>query len=153
VIKVFNLHEQKWEGRGDYIGRPSVLGNPFVLFKGGLSRAEVVEKYRVEWLWPIVKDGRAGKWAGRPSTLEKFEKFTKAHSPPIYPPRNNEEFRQAVWEAVEALWRRAAAGEPLNLICYCKPLACHGDVLQACLEWLLQTPVRQDHGTTGPQDH
>jgi hypothetical protein len=134
MIRVFNLHEERWAGRGDYIGRPSLLGNPFPLSRH--SRADAVEKYRREWLWPIVKDGRSGKWAGRPSTREKFERFSRAHSPPIYPPLNNEEFRQAVWEAIEALWRRAAAGEDLNLLCCCKPLSCHGDVLKSCLEWL-----------------
>jgi hypothetical protein len=139
MIQVFNLHEDTWQGRGDYIGRPSVLGNPFSLCQW--SREEAVGQYRREWLWPIVKDGLAGKWTGKPSTLGKFEQFSRAHSPPIYPPLNNEEFRQAVWEALVVLCRRAAAGEDLSLLCYCKPLDCHGDVLKSCLEWLLQTSV------------
>ncbi|UFP93617.1 DUF4326 domain-containing protein [Gloeobacter morelensis] len=39
---------------GEYIGRPSVLGNPFVLGEHG-SRDEVVEKYR-RWLWEQIKE-------------------------------------------------------------------------------------------------
>ncbi len=49
MIKVSN---KKSGGNGVYIGRPSVLGNPFVIGKDG-ERAEVIEKYlgwlRAEW--------------------------------------------------------------------------------------------------------
>jgi len=36
-----------------FVGRPSVLGNPFRIGKDG-SRAEVIEKYR-RWLWDEIK--------------------------------------------------------------------------------------------------
>lgn len=42
---------------GEYIGRPSALGNPFVIGKDG-NRAEVVEKYRV-WLSERIIKGDA----------------------------------------------------------------------------------------------
>jgi hypothetical protein len=38
---------------GEYIGRPSVLGNPFAIGHDG-TRQEVIAKYR-EWLWIKVK--------------------------------------------------------------------------------------------------
>jgi hypothetical protein len=41
------------KGEGIYIGRPSLLGNPFVIGKDG-DRAEVIAKYRI-WLWGQVK--------------------------------------------------------------------------------------------------
>jgi hypothetical protein len=46
MIKVENRH--KYSGVGVYVGRPSALGNPFVIGKDG-DRAEVIEKYR-QWL-------------------------------------------------------------------------------------------------------
>lgn len=36
-----------------YIGRPSPLGNPFVIGKDG-DRTAVIEKYR-QWLWERIK--------------------------------------------------------------------------------------------------
>ena len=49
MIEVSN---KKSGGRGIYIGRPSVLGNPFVIGRDG-DREEVIEKYlgwlRNEW--------------------------------------------------------------------------------------------------------
>ena len=38
----------------DYVGRPSVLGNPFVIGHDG-DRAEVVAKYR-RWLWIQMRE-------------------------------------------------------------------------------------------------
>lgn len=35
--------------KGEYVGRPSTLGNPFVIGKDG-DRLEVITKYR-RWLW------------------------------------------------------------------------------------------------------
>jgi hypothetical protein len=47
-IKVVN---KRWslEHGGEYVGRPSVLGNPFAIGRDG-TRDEVVAKYR-RWLW------------------------------------------------------------------------------------------------------
>jgi hypothetical protein len=41
---------------------------------------------------------------------------------------------QALWEIVSA----TEAGD-VNLICWCKPLACHGDVVKACADWMIKT--------------
>lgn len=38
---------------GAYVGRPSPLGNPYVIGKHG-SREEVIAKYRI-WLWSKIK--------------------------------------------------------------------------------------------------
>lgn len=46
-IKVVNKHHQKPDDeKGEYIGRGSPLGNPFVI-SPGRSRAEAIETYRV----------------------------------------------------------------------------------------------------------
>lgn len=51
MIQVKN--KRNYRGTGIYIGRPSPLGNPFVIGKDG-SRKEVIHKYR-EWLEATLK--------------------------------------------------------------------------------------------------
>lgn len=48
MIRVINKHFEPYT-TGQYVGRPSILGNPFVIGRDG-TREEVVEKYR-RWLW------------------------------------------------------------------------------------------------------
>ena len=87
-----------YKGEGIYIGRPSLLGNPFVIGKDG-DRAEVIAKYRI-WLWGQVKA------------------------------------RGAVFNELVRIKRLAERGD-VSLVCWCRPnLACHGDVVQACIEWM-----------------
>lgn len=47
------VNKKKFNGSGEYIGRPSVLGNPFIIGRDG-TREEVIAKYRV-WLWTEIK--------------------------------------------------------------------------------------------------
>jgi hypothetical protein len=136
-IRVWNLHEDGWAGRpgpagrGDYIGRPTILGNPWVVGKDG-PRERVVERYR-QWLWTVVKEGIGGAYGpAAPDTpapiLGRWGWEGREQEPAI---------RAAVWWAVAALARRARARETLDLVCYCRPLLCHGDVLKNCLEYLV----------------
>jgi hypothetical protein len=54
VCVVVNKHYQEYDV---YIGRGSVLGNPFPINESlGDTRAVVIEKYRV-WLWQQIKAG------------------------------------------------------------------------------------------------
>jgi hypothetical protein len=76
-----------------YIGRPSVLGNPFVLGRDG-DRSTVIEKFR-HWLWVQVKQGNV-----------------------------------QVLRAIRSLTEHSVLG------CWCSPDACHGQVIQACWQWL-----------------
>ncbi len=129
AIRVFNLHEDHWEGKGVYIGRPGILGNPFALGRDGKTTKEVIQLYR-RWLAEIALAGKAGQFNGREPVLEKYRhKADQAK-------HTEEEFKQAVWEALTELLDRVARGEDLNLLCHCRPHPCHGDVLKACLEWL-----------------
>ena len=41
---------------GEYIGRPSPLGNPFAIGRDG-TRDEVIAKYR-EWLYPLLDESK-----------------------------------------------------------------------------------------------
>lgn len=132
-VRAVNLHEDEWKGAGHFVGRPCILGNPYHIGHGA-SRQTVVERYRTEWLWPIVEAGLAGRWAGKPSVLARFQ-----GPPPVkrgWPWGEDDTVKQAVWEAVLGLVARAQAGEGLVLMCFCKPLPCHADVLANCIRWL-----------------
>lgn len=43
--------------------------------------------------------------------------------------------------AMEDLLREAEKG-PMELLCWCAPLACHGDVIKAALEWMAKSEKR-----------
>ena len=58
-IVVVNRHEYKGKD-AVYVGRPSVLGNPYKL-RGESSRTAVIEKYR-QWLRNQWKQGGPAKW-------------------------------------------------------------------------------------------
>jgi hypothetical protein len=94
-ITVVNRHttREKW---GVYVGRPTVLGNRYVIGRDG-TREECIEKYKV-WLQNELDTEPDGKVA--------------------------KEMR-----ALLALARE----EELRLLCSCKPLACHADVIREIL--------------------
>lgn len=51
------VSKRTWRGDGYYIGRPSALGNPFVIGRDG-DRNTVIEKYR-RWLYGKITAGDA----------------------------------------------------------------------------------------------
>lgn len=53
MIQVVNRRTDR--GVSVYIGRPTILGNPFVIGKDG-TREEVLQKYR-RWLWGEIQSG------------------------------------------------------------------------------------------------
>ena len=79
--KVLNKYLDGFPWGSVYIGRPSLLGNPFSIGKDG-TREDVIEKYR--------------KWIDtQPELIVKI--------------------------------KRELFGK--DLVCFCKPLSCHGDIL------------------------
>ena len=92
-VSVVNI--KSFKGEYEYIGRGSVLGNPYIIGKHG-DRAQVIESYR-RLLWSQIK-------SLGPMGLE--------------------------------IARLAACCLPITLGCYCKPLACHGDVVAAAIRWV-----------------
>jgi hypothetical protein len=78
----------------EYVGRPSPLGNPFVL-KGESARQEVVDRYD-SWL--------RGKWAKDPVITRELCRLLKI-----------------------------AKRQPLELVCWCAPKACHADKIRDLL--------------------
>ena len=99
------LNKYKLNGHEDniiYIGRPSVLGNPFSHLEGTKaqykvqSRDEAVDKYE-DWLR---------------SKLNIDKNLTKE---------------------MLNLYKIAKGGD-LNLVCWCSPKRCHGDVIKKIIE-------------------
>lgn len=52
TITVINKRVEPYR-RGEYVGRPSLLGNPYQIGKDG-DRTKVIQKYRC-WLWEQLK--------------------------------------------------------------------------------------------------
>ena len=95
MIRVTN---KRHGATGEYIGRPSPLGNPFVIGRDG-TREEVIAKYR-EWLERAISPG----------------------------------VNDAARAEFTRLWRLCSSQHDLNLMCWCAPSACHGDVIKEKLE-------------------
>ena len=93
MIKIVN--KKDFKGNGIYIGRPSVLGNPFVIGRDG-NRDEVIGKCR-EYLKEV---------------LESNDKVRKE------------------FERIKELSKKV----DVNLICWCAPRKCHGDVIKELIE-------------------
>jgi len=87
------VNKKAHRGVGIYIGRPSPLGNPFVIGRDG-DREAVILKYE-SWL------------IGRMNLGD-----------------------QRIWNALADIKEAHEHGHEVNLICWCAPQACHGDVIK-----------------------
>lgn len=105
-------NRRTYSGPGYYIGRPSIFGNPFSMAdKNDLEeRTEVIKQYR-KHLGILLRDNEIAR-------LLRDNKMAQ------------DEIRRLV---------RLAQKSDLNLVCWCAPLACHGDVLKECIESLIST--------------
>ncbi len=54
------VNRKTYRGASVYIGRPSVLGNPFIIGREG-DRDEVIRRYR-RWLWQELQRGTGPVW-------------------------------------------------------------------------------------------
>jgi len=110
VIRVKN--KKNWKGSGEYIGRPSALGNPWshkddTIAKYKVeSRAESISRYR-DFLFKVVRE-------------------------------KSDEYPDIIAE-LNRLANIAIKGD-LNLVCWCCPDDCHGDVIKEVLEMRLFDP-------------
>jgi len=88
------VNKKTYKGKGEYIGRPNVLGNPFPVSMG---RDKCIAEYK-KWLNNKIKSKDS-----------------------------------AVCAELNRLYKIAKHGD-LTLVCWCAPLACHGDVIKAVIE-------------------
>ena len=88
-----------------YIGRGSVLGNPYTHL-------------------PVDKTLAIHQVATREESIELYDAyFDKMYA-------EDEKYRKAIDE----IYEKYKSGETVYLGCYCKPLPCHGDIIKKKLE-------------------
>lgn len=67
------VNRKTWRGESVYVGRPTVLGNPFVIGKDG-DREAVIQKYR-RWLWNELQRGSGLVF----DEIHRLAKLAKTH--------------------------------------------------------------------------
>ena len=92
-------NKRTYKGPGEYIGRPSLLGNPFSHIKG-----KTLAKYLVN---------------SRDESIERYGPWAREQI------ASDPNFRGEFFRLV----RKYQSEGFLILICWCKPLSCHGDIL------------------------
>ena len=104
-MPIYVHNKRKYKGHGEYIGRPSPLGNPYShLNKGTLA------KYQV---------------ATRDEAVEVYGAYIRQQ---LYVEKN-----QQVKDTFNRLYAEYQATGELHLICWCAPCKCHGDVVREIL--------------------
>jgi hypothetical protein len=94
-IEINIKNKKNYSGPGEYIGRPSILGNPFIIGRDG-NRTEVIEKYKIYFHERLSND-------------LQFQNY------------------------VILLSQELIRSKKLDLICWCSPCACHGDIIKKLL--------------------
>ena len=102
MIYVYNSHNEDFTLKANnyYIGRPSVLGNPFTHNGVRTNLAKLSFKTR--------EDAIAAYDKYFDTMYGKDDEFTKAF---------------------DEIYEHYKNGEDIYLQCFCKPLACHGDII------------------------
>lgn len=102
MIYVYNSHNEDYTSRPNnfYIGRPSILGNPFSHNGVRTNLAKLSFKTREDAI------AAYGKYFD--TMYGKDDEFTKAF---------------------DEIYEHYKNGEDIYLQCFCKPLPCHGDII------------------------
>ena len=107
MINVININKEEKPSDGVYfyIGRPSVLSNPYT----HLDKNKTLALFQCE---------------DREEAIEKYDEYFDI----MY--GHNKEFT----ETVDEIYEHYKNGETVYLGCFCKPLTCHGDIIKRKLE-------------------
>lgn len=104
-----------------YIGRGSILGNPFVMRdKSHGERTRVIEQYRnnIKTILRWYEEGR--------------------HNDLVYIGSNNHVTVFQYMNELHRLYSELINGKNIKLGCFCAPQECHGDVIKELLEYWLR---------------
>lgn len=106
-IKVYNRNDEDHSGDGNNypIYRPNILSNPYTHIKDRKTYANYVVPSREE-------------------AIKAYDHYFDV----MY--SGNKEFRKVVDE----IYEKYKSGETVYLECYCKPLPCHGDIIEQKLK-------------------
>lgn len=101
TLTIINKHRATASERRNatYVGRGSALGNPCKL---------------------STKCPECGRAHGRGETIACFEGYLR---------RRIREKDPAVCNALNSIWKQVKAGRDVSLMCFCKPKACHADII------------------------
>lgn len=105
MITVKNKYKSKAEPNDIYIGRGSPLGNPFTHFDLSKTKAEFHRETREE-------------------AVSSYEKY-------IWDKIRNGDTK--ICSEIDRIYELALNGD-VNLVCFCKPKSCHGDILKKIIE-------------------
>ncbi|MGK7898232.1 MAG: DUF4326 domain-containing protein [Xenococcus sp. (in: cyanobacteria)] len=74
---------------------------------------------------------RIGKDGNRDEVVEKYRKWLWI------------EFNKKgeVYEELVRISKRVIEGENIELVCWCKDLKCHGDIIKSCVEWMIREKI------------
>ena len=106
MINVVNKYKHEPSNNDVYIGRGSPLGNPF-------TGSKKVENTKA-----------AFQCSSREKAIEKYENYLRLA---IY---ENDSY---ICNEMNRIWKMAKTGD-VNLVCFCKPKACHGDIIKKLIE-------------------
>ena len=106
MINVVSKYKHEPSNNDVYIGRGSPLGNPF-------TGSKKVENTKA-----------AFQCSSREEAIEKYEQYLRLA---IY---KNDSY---ICNEMNRIWKMAKTGD-VNLVCFCKPKACHGDIIKKLIE-------------------
>lgn len=105
MIKVVNKHTHQPTSNDVYIGRGSILGNPYSSIKDRDTKATVICDTREE-------------------SIAKFRQHIELAIKDKVKPYTRE---------LNRIYKLAKEGD-VNLVCFCSPKSCHGDVIKEIIE-------------------
>jgi hypothetical protein len=105
TIKICNNHFHQETDNDIYIARPSIFGNP--------------------WSHMDSKYPDAIKTETRKEAVDNYIQYF------LQQYKNNVEFKEVVDSLVELHKQK----QDINLVCFCSPSLCHGDVIKQFIEW------------------
>jgi hypothetical protein len=127
-LRIVNIRTASKEAPGASVicDRSSVLGNPFKMLANAddSERSVVIEGFRA-YLHLVANKGEKPGWAANQVVITKGLTLAPSWITPTI-----DEF-MAELERVEQL----AQKEPVTLLCWCAPKACHCDILARYLLW------------------
>jgi len=103
-MTIYIENKKKYKGIGVYIGRPSILGNPFT----HLNRESTLAKYQC-----LTRD----------ESIIKYEEYFYIML------EKDSEFKREVERLV-----LIAEERDLHLVCWCTPKSCHGNIIKKYIE-------------------
>lgn len=74
---------------------------------------------------------KIGRDGSRSEVVEKYRKW-------LWVEFNKKE---EVYEELVRIGNLVKEGKDVELVCWCKPLDCHGDVVKSCVEWMIRSEI------------